>query len=219
MLYAASYSNFALFNAQNADLYYTFKRNIVGGPSIIFNRYDEKDKTTIKNQEGNFCKSIVGYDCNGLYSYAIKQPMPTGLFVRRLEENQFKPETSEKYIDSYVWMDYLMKTNKIKIMDKLNNNREVRIGSYLVDGYCVETKTVYEFNGCYFHHCKYNCDIIKQIKTQSWIQKIKKVSERDEKKKQFLVSRGYKYISTKIYEKYLPSYYRSHKGHLFSNGI
>ena len=159
--------------------------------------------------------------------------MPTGLFVRRLEENQFKPETSEKYIDSYVWMDYIMKSQKIKIMHKLNHTREVRIGSYLVDGYCVENKTVYEFNGCYYHHCKYNCYIINQIKNQSWIQKIKKVSERDEKKKQFLLSQVHKYISiqecefirnikrkcSKIYEKYLPSYYRSHKGALSVKNI
>ena len=39
MIYTSSESNFALFNSDNADLYYTFKENIVGGPSIIFTRY------------------------------------------------------------------------------------------------------------------------------------------------------------------------------------
>ena len=50
----------------------------------------------------------MGYDCNGLYSYAIRQSMPTGVYVRRKMENSFRPEISEQYIDSYVWMDHLM---------------------------------------------------------------------------------------------------------------
>lgn len=33
------------------DLYYTMKDNNVGGPSIIFNRYHEKDKTKMRNAE------------------------------------------------------------------------------------------------------------------------------------------------------------------------
>ena len=74
-----------------------------------------------------------------------------------------------------------MKIHKIKILHKLNNSRGVRIGTYLVYEYCIELKTVYEYNGSYFHHCKYNCYIIKQIKSQTWIQKIKKVAQKDEK--------------------------------------
>ena len=51
MLYNSSHSNFALFNSNNADLYYTFKKNIFGGPSITFNRYQEKGVTYIKNDK------------------------------------------------------------------------------------------------------------------------------------------------------------------------
>ena len=40
----------------------------------------------------------------------------------------------------------------IKIRHRLNNgNKEVRIGPYPVDGYCTATRTVYEFDGCYYH--------------------------------------------------------------------
>ena len=59
----------------------------------------------VKNIPNNKCQSVVGYDCNGLYSYAIRQEMPTGLYIIRLNENNFRPEVSEKYIDSYVWLD------------------------------------------------------------------------------------------------------------------
>ena len=46
------------------------EKNIVGGPSIIFSCFHEKGVSKIKKIEGNKCQSIVGYDCNGLYSYA-----------------------------------------------------------------------------------------------------------------------------------------------------
>ena len=49
----------------------------MGGPSI-------------KKIEDNECQSIVGYDCNGLYSYAIKQNMPTGVYIRRHPDNNFR---------------------------------------------------------------------------------------------------------------------------------
>ena len=83
MLYDSAISNFSLINKNNKDLYYTIKKNIVGGPSIIFIRYHEKGVTNIKNILDNTCQAVVGYNCNGLYSYAIKQKMPTGVFVRR----------------------------------------------------------------------------------------------------------------------------------------
>ena len=99
MLYKSSDRKFLLINKENADLYYSIKKNIVGGSRIIFSRYHEKDVTNIKNIENNLCKAVVGYDCNGLYPYAIKQKMPTGVYSRRFEHHQFRPEVSEKYID------------------------------------------------------------------------------------------------------------------------
>ena len=32
--------------------------------------------------------------------------------------------------------------------------REKRIGNLLVDGWCAETRTAYQFHGCYFHGCR-----------------------------------------------------------------
>ena len=42
MLFNSSKSKFSLINSDNADLYYTPRKNIVGGTSIIFSRYQEK---------------------------------------------------------------------------------------------------------------------------------------------------------------------------------
>ena len=60
-------TEFHLFNPKNKDIYQLFKENIVGGPSIIFNRYYEAGKTFIRNNLNKPCKWIVGYDANALY--------------------------------------------------------------------------------------------------------------------------------------------------------
>ena len=51
------------------------------------------------------------------------------------------------------WIDYLIETENIHILHGRNHISEVRIGPYLVDGYDPITRTVYEYNGCYFHGC------------------------------------------------------------------
>ena len=60
---------FSLFDEKNKDLYYLFKKNMVGGPSIIYHRYHEAGKTTIREKEmkdqgkePKMCEKIVGYD-------------------------------------------------------------------------------------------------------------------------------------------------------------
>ena len=62
------------------------RANIVGGPSIVFHRYHEKDITKIQrvhydvsskawsyDEFGNTVKRIVGFDANALYLYCIGQ--------------------------------------------------------------------------------------------------------------------------------------------------
>ena len=50
LLNASMESNFSLINQQNADLYYTYRKNIVGGSSVIFSRYYEKSISNIKKK-------------------------------------------------------------------------------------------------------------------------------------------------------------------------
>ena len=80
---------FSLFNEKDKDLYYTMKDNNIGGPSIIFNRYHETDKTFIRNVEmtgknlkSKLCKKVVRYDANAMYLWAIMQDMPTEMDSR-----------------------------------------------------------------------------------------------------------------------------------------
>ena len=68
---------FSLFDTKNKDLYYLFKENMVGGPSIIFYRYHEAGITKIREREmerqgrdPKVCQKIVGFDANALYLWA-----------------------------------------------------------------------------------------------------------------------------------------------------
>ena len=126
-------ANFVLFDQYNKNLYQTIKSNIIGGPSIIFTRHHYAGKTRIRGEK--LCKSILGFDANALYLQAIGQPMPVGPFIRRLADNEFRPELGDKYMSAYYWMDWLIHHQRLNIQNKLNTGREVRVGKYPVDGY------------------------------------------------------------------------------------
>ena len=86
---------FTLISKQNRDLHSLFKKNLVGGgPSIVFHRHHEKDLTSLHAADFpklKICKSIIGFDTNASYLYAIMQDMPTRQFVRYQMEDDFKP--------------------------------------------------------------------------------------------------------------------------------
>ena len=146
---------FTVFNRTNSDLHQLVKDNIVGGPAIIFHRYHEKDVTKIRGGS-ELCRKIVGYDANALYMWAIMQDMPTGWYTRRREENKFRPQQAQPYGQMAAqWLTSVSFTTGHTIRHQ-SNGREKRIGKLLVDGWCAETRTAYQFHGCYFHGCT-NC--------------------------------------------------------------
>ena len=146
---------FSLVDQANSDLYHLIiKDNNTGGPSIIFHRHHEAGKTKIREaEEGEAtkpCEKIVGYDANALYLWALMQDMPTGSYTRRLAENEFKPKSSIKM--AIEWLEWVAHQDRIHIKHQLNNT-EKRIGDRKlpVDGFNVESQTVYQFQGCYWH--------------------------------------------------------------------
>ena len=152
--YLSPQTYFSLFDQANSDLYHLIKDNNTGGPSIIFHRHHEAGKTKIREAEGGEaakpCGKIVGYDANALYLWALMQDMPTGSYTRRLAENEFKPKSSIKM--AIEWLEWVAHQDRIHIRHQLNNT-EKRIGDRKlpVDGFNVESQTVYQFQGCYWH--------------------------------------------------------------------
>ena len=146
---------FTVFNNTNKDAHKLVKDNIVGGPAIIFHRYHEKGITKIRGGS-ELCRKIVGYDANALYLWALMQDMPTGWYVRRREENGFRPQQAQPYGQMAVqWLTWEAAKNGCTIRHQVNG-REKRIGKLPVDGWCAESRTAYQFHGCYFHGCT-NC--------------------------------------------------------------
>ena len=142
---------FTVFDQTNSDLHLLVKDNIVGGPAIIFHRYHEKDITKIRGEET--CRSIVGYDANALYLWALMQDMPTGWYTRRREERQFRPQQALPFVQMAVqWLTWEAAKNGCAIRHQVIG-RDKRIGKLPVDGWCPETRTAYQFHGCFFHGC------------------------------------------------------------------
>ena len=215
---------FTLFDESNRDLYETIKRNITGGPSIIFNRHHKADVSLIRGAKQTPCKSIVGYDANALYLWAIDQSMPVGTFVRRKIDDGFKPQVKDKYLKMYQWMDWLNYSENRNILHKLNSGREKRVGPYLVDGFDPQTNTVYEFLGCY-HHGHNPCDLLcySDEPTREMTAKFNRTKERS----QFIREEGFivvekwecsfnmqcKHLNDlqSYVDSFLPKFYQTHK--------
>ena len=157
-----------LISKKHADLYSTIRNNIVGGPSIVFHRYHEKQKTYLRKKElglnSKLCQSIYGFDANALYLYCSMQKLPTGTFVRRKSEDNFRPKFSDYYgRTSLEWLEFEAMNRSTFIQHKFNKG-EQRLGQHNlpVDGICKRTNTVFQFHGCLFHGCQLNsCTITR----------------------------------------------------------
>jgi len=90
---------------------------------------------------------------------------------------------------------------QLKWLESLNidglqfGNKEFKIGIYRVDGYDEKTKTVYEFNGCYWHGCikcskgeKNNYFNVNTGKTFG------ELYEKSQEKKKYIIGQGYNYV-------------------------
>ena len=76
--------------APSLKAYSMLKEAVVGGPSLVFTRYHEKDKTKIRDHkipDAKFCKNILGYDANALYLSTMAKDMPCGKELVRTFEN------------------------------------------------------------------------------------------------------------------------------------
>ena len=188
--------SFASILGKDEDLYYVIKRNIVGGPSIIFHREHGAGQTLLYDEEGNVCVIILGYDANSLYLWGLDQEMPCGGYIRRMGPD-FKPEYRLYNREMYDWMDFEAMTENITIWHARNHG-EQRVGKYKLDGYCKETNTAYEFDGCYYH----GCDICYKNKVdpdnQGSKSKLEILQERrkaTEDKRAYVESKNINYVS------------------------
>jgi len=127
---------------------------MVGGPAIIFHRYAEVNKTFVRDNPEKPVQKIVGYDANSLYLWALTQPMPVGLYTTwTLSEGKLKPKKSWREADE--WLAWEGHKRNVALRTRLNDTekRPSDEKKVRVDGYDPVNRTVYEFQGCYWHGC------------------------------------------------------------------
>lgn len=185
-------ASFALIDEKNKDLYHTIKDNIVGGPSIIFHRHHEASQTFIRNNPEKPCRNISGFDANALYLYCIGKDMPTGPFVRRRLDKDFKPEKRDKYMSAYHWMNYLNTTRGFHIEHKFNRGCEKKVGRFPVDGYDPQTNTVFQFHGCFYH--QHDCWMTRNVKDEQWLKEYPKKFDQTRRISNYIRSAGYRLV-------------------------
>ena len=74
-------AKFYPFTEGDEDLLEKLRKDVVGGPSIVFTRKTVVDETLIQKST-NLCKTNVGIDASQLYTYSMCQLMPTGPYTR-----------------------------------------------------------------------------------------------------------------------------------------
>ncbi|KAJ8020849.1 putative DNA polymerase [Holothuria leucospilota] len=60
--------------------------------------------------------------------------------------------SDKQSLEALRWLRWKEKSDKICIQHSRNGG-EQKFGKYKVDGFCMSNKTIYEFNGCYWHGC------------------------------------------------------------------
>ena len=117
-------AEFHLFNPKNKNIYHLFKENIVGGPSIIFNRYHEAGKTYIRNNPNKPCQKIIGYDANALYLWAIGQNFPAGHPLIQRQEKFFVREFPQFSGGCHDWINWLIHERNIEIQSAFHGGEK-----------------------------------------------------------------------------------------------
>jgi hypothetical protein len=145
---------FSLIHPKDARLHdEILSKAIVGGPSLIFCRYQEAGKTFIRGDSGPVTRAVRGWDCNSLYLGALNEDMPVGPYIHRSAENSFRPEKRERYLISFIWLDWIARRENIALAHSLTEGREVMVLGCRVDGFHRETGRCFQFDGCFWHGC------------------------------------------------------------------
>ena len=146
---------------QYKELYDICRKNMIGGPSIVFHRYHENGLTDLREcdygSSSKKCGLIQGFDANALYAFCVAQPQPVGHPVRCEYKDgklsgSLHPATSGWSVAAHTWLEFISCRDGLDIQHK-HNGKEMRLGRHAVkvDGFCAANQTVYEFMGCYWH--------------------------------------------------------------------
>ena len=101
--------------------------------------------------------TIASY-CHQVYRTNFLQKDTIAIFshARQLKANQSNMAVK--------WLSYISEKEDI-LIQHVRNGGEKRVGNYSLDGYCEETHTGYEFQGCFWHG-KNLCDVLLLLEVE-----------------------------------------------------
>lgn len=123
---------------------------------ILLGQFVDVGYEKVKKQDEE--KKDVPKSCDPI-AYCTLASLCHGIFkAQYLKENSIAQIPAGGYLHqkysnrSIEWLEYLNYSENLKIVHQRNSSRgEIRINKFRVDGYDAESKTIYEFNGCFFH--------------------------------------------------------------------
>ena len=110
----------------------------------------------------------------------------TGPFVRRRLADNYKPQKRDKYTLMF------NHSQGLHIRHKLNTGKEKNIGPYPVDGYDVNTNTVYQFHAFYWHG--HDCWMTQKVVNQKWREERQVKYDKTVKTATLIQAEGYKVV-------------------------
>jgi G:T-mismatch repair DNA endonuclease (very short patch repair protein) len=190
---------YVLFSKKESDIHALVRKNLVGGPSIIFHRHHMSGVTRIRERlygpKSAVCRHILGVDANSLYLKCMGEEHCTGFFIVRRHDNNFQPEKAQGVSYSAIeWLQYRSHIDQLTILQQYNYG-EIALGGLriFVDGYVPEKKLIYQFHGCLWHghECKLTLNTLKTVKGRELMQER---AERTVRVREYLLSLEYTVI-------------------------
>ena len=183
------------FVETDRNLHDKIRKDMTGGPSIMFTRKAVVDHTYIRNSE-IICKSIVVIDASQLYPFSMCQEMPTGLYTRwQLDTNsqKFKARTNKSRTFEIMVMSYLQSQRPECLIESYyTTGKQKKIEFLSVDGFCAHCDTVFEAMGSYFHFCP--CQESRASLSEEEMQRGIRKREHDELRRDYLRNQGYNIV-------------------------
>ena len=123
--------------------------------------YCQNDVDILRRSMSKFREDFIDLENIDPLRYVTFVSVCTAIFLGNyMKENTLATNERVKKFnhskESIEWLSFVEKKTKKKIQHALNGGEKVLENVGRVDGFCEETKTVFEFHGCFWHGCK-NC--------------------------------------------------------------
>ena len=154
-------AEFDEFYAANKDKMFNFQQELVDYCISDVNLLMEGclrfrriiiDSTKRNNEDSGVDPFRVAITMASLCNYIYRRNYMPQDTIAIIPDNGYNPRlmSSKK---AQRWLDFQAEKDKVFIQTA-SNGGEKKVGNYQLDGFCEENKTIYEFNGCYWHGCQ-----------------------------------------------------------------